>query len=486
MQKNNIIGSQRIATSPLVFKKYDIRGIINQELIIDDIYRITQAIATCFQQQDSTINTLVVGMDGRTHSPHIKEQVCTALQDHGINVIFLGICPTPTFYFANETLPASGGIMITASHNPKQYNGLKLMLHKKNVFDQAIVTIKELFFSHQNFPPATVSGTYQEKDIIEPYIDFLAKQFNHLHAKSIKAVIDCAHGATAAIIPQLVKRMNWAQVHLINSIVDGTFPAHEADPTKEENTRDLQTHIQEHPGYFGVGFDGDGDRMGAVTEHAIPIRNGDELSSLFCQAIKDKIGPFNLVVDIKCSSVLLKQFDQLNIAYTLSPCGVGFLRTIMQQKKALFGGEISCHFCFKDRYFGYDDGIYAMMRLFELIDKAGTTLQACYDNLPSRFCSPELRVACSHEQKWELVEHVKQQVENWPNSTLTTIDGIRLELPHGCITMRASNTEPVLSIRFEGTTQKNLDMITHEFYMLLTPHFDKNYLAQALSIKSIS
>lgn len=475
-----------VATKPLVFKKYDIRGIVDQELFINDIYRITQATAQYFRQEQPALTTLIVGMDGRTHSPEIKKLVCAALQDLGINVIFIGTCPTPVFYYANQVLAAAGGIMITASHNPKEYNGLKLVINKINLFDQAIVAIKELFFSNQHFTLAPQRGTYQEQDIITPYISFLENQFNALKNNNFTAIIDCANGATGTVIPELVNRMNWKNVTLINSTVDGTFPAHEANPTIDENIREIQEFITqkkngERTNCVGIGFDGDGDRMVAVTENGTPIR-GDECYTIMGQALAQEHGPFSMVVDIKCANSLLDLLRSLGITCYFAPCGVGFVREKIRNHNALFGGELSCHYCFNDRYFGYDDGMYAMMRIFELIITKKTTLQTRYEQLPARYFSPELRIPCSQEHKWDIVAAVKQNVASYPDSTLITIDGMRLETPCGCATLRASNTEPLLSLRIEGTNQENLDMLMQEFYTLLLPHVDRTILTKTMNI----
>jgi phosphomannomutase len=464
---------------PAAFKKYDIRGIVGKELITEDMYRLTQSIAAYFKEQSPNLKTVIVGMDGRTHSPLIKEHVCKALLDCGLNVTFIGICTTPLFYFANEILNVQGGVMITASHNPKIYNGLKLMLNKKTVFDHEIQAIKESFFSKINFSSKAKKGFYCEEHIMAHYIRMLSDQFSHLKNKPLKAIIDCAHGATAAIIPELVQQMNWQEVTLMYATVDGEFPAHEADPTKLKNVEELQNKLHQKDGYVGISFDGDGDRMGALTEDGSLLK-GDELTSIFCKAIHDEVGPFKMVVDIKCANALLKQFREWKLNYTLTPCGVGFVRRKMKETNALFGGELSCHFCFNDRYFGFDDGIYAMMRLLEIIDHNQSGLNTLYHQLPKRFCSPEIRLECTHEKKFEIVEKIKEKIEQDAHAQIITIDGIRADYPHGGATVRASNTEPVLSIRFEGTEKENLDLIINEFYKLLQPYFDESYLKKTL------
>jgi len=461
------------------FKKYDIRGIVEKELIIEDTYRLTQAIITHFKQHCPELNHMIVGMDGRIHSPLIKEQVCKAIIDSGINVMFIGVCSTPLFYFANEILNAEGGIMITASHNPKTYNGLKLMLNKKSVFDNEINSIKDLFYNEKPFPTKVQKGTYQEKQLMPDYVRMLSDQFSHLKGKPFKVIIDCAHGATAAIIPELVQQMHWPKTKLMYATVDGNFPAHEADPTKDENVAELRHKIKEKEGYIGISFDGDGDRMAAITEEGALIR-GDELTTLFCQSIKNEVGPFKMVVDVKCASALLKQFQEWELSYTLTPCGIGFVRNAMRKTNALFGGELSCHFCFNDRYFGFDDGIYAMMRLLDILDKEHSRLNTLYRRLPKRYCSPEMRITSTNEQKYLIIEKIKDIVKERSDATLITIDGIRVELPYGCATLRASNTEPVISIRFEGTDEENLDLIINEFYKLLEPYFEKKDITEML------
>ena len=475
MDKKN----QELSMQAETFKKYDIRGIVNKDLIIEDTYKVAQAIAHHFKQKNPNVTDLVVGMDGRIHSPAIKEQICNGLRDSGINVTFIGVCSTPIFYFANETLDADGGIMITASHNPKIYNGLKITFNKKSVFDAEIQAIKDLFFNG-TFSKTLMRGSYNEKSVTDAYIQMLVNNFSHLKNKPINAIIDCAHGATAVVIPELVKQMNWENVKLMYATIDGAFPAHEADPTKPENTKELRQRIKEHNINIGISFDGDGDRMCALTENGT-MMSGDELTTIFCEAIKKEVGPFNLVSDIKCASALLKKLKELDLTCTLTPCGIGFVREAMRKTHALFGGELSCHFCFNDRYFGYDDGVYAMMRLFELLDKQQTKLSTLYNQLPQRFCSPELRLESSHDKKWTIVKEIKNKLAQRDDIKLTTIDGIRAETSYGCATLRASNTEPVISTRFEGSNPSNLNKIISEFYDLLVPYFDESYITNKLS-----
>lgn len=459
------------------FKKYDIRGVVGDEFTLEKTYRLTQAIAHYFLQQQPTMSTVIVGMDGRVHSPAIQSEVCKALQDAGLHVYFLGTCPTPLFYFANHILNAQAGIMITASHNPKEYNGLKLMLNKKSVFDQEIMSIKDWFFSETVFPQSQPRGIFYPINIIETYVNLLAERFAHLKNISIKAVIDCAHGATAVIIPRLVEAMAWQNVEILCGTIDGTFPAHEADPTKEKNMLDVRKTLEHHDGYFGIGFDGDGDRMGAVTQKGALLK-GDELSALFCHHLRQH-GPFTAIVDIKCSNALLEQFKAWDINTLLTPCGIGFVRQAMRTNQALFGGELSCHFCFSDRYFGYDDGIYAMMRLIELCQE--TPLQEQYDQLPPHYCSPDVRLECSHERKHTIIAALHAHLAEQPEIQINTLDGIRASMAHGCVSIRPSNTEPLLSARFEGTSQENLDRIIDDFYILLLPHFEESYLKKMLS-----
>lgn len=461
------------------FKKYDIRGIVGNELTIDAMYQLTIAIAQYFKQQCPHATTVIVGMDGRTHSPAIKEQVCRALIDSGLSVYAIGIVPTPLFYFANHILNAQAGIMITASHNPKDYNGLKLMLEKVSVFDGGIQEIKSRYFSAPTIPEKTVPGSYLELNLNETYIHFLMRQFSHLKNSPISVVFDCAHGATATIVPALVKAMGWHNAHILYGTLDGTFPAHEADPSKEEAMHDLQKFIAQHPAYCGIGFDGDGDRMAAVTEEGIRVQ-GDEHGAIFCQEIGKNIPHCHLIADVKYANAILNTYSQAGMTCTLTPCGVGFVRQAMRAHNAAFGGEISCHYCFADRYFGFDDGIYAALRLLEILHNHNQPLQNLYNALPERYCSAELRLQCSHEAKHTIVKELHNRLALQSDLTISTIDGIRVSNNYGCASIRPSNTEPILSARFEGTSKKNLDRIIDEFYMLLLPYFDEKYLTMTL------
>lgn len=449
---------------------------------MEHVYGLAQAIALYFRQQNPEVRAIAVGMDGRSHSPQIKELVCNALIDCGFDVIFVGICPTPVFSFANETLEVQAGIMITASHNPKAYNGLKIFLNKKYVFNEGIQEIKKIFLDSQTHPtcPCTRKGIYSQQEIIPTYVNILFHQFKHLKDLPIPIVIDCAHGAAAAVIPTLINVMGWTNARLLYATVDGEFPAHEADPTKEKNLTALKKEIKKNDGFFGVSFDGDADRMAAATEHAITITSGDELAAIFCDAMRQEYGDFAVITDIKCSNAIASQMKGWRLKHIMTPCGIAFVRNAMHEHGAIFGGELSCHFCFADRYFGFDDGIYAMMRLVEAMVKSSKTLQELYEALPARYCSPELRIECTHEQKFEIVESLKKQLLNRPNIYLNSIDGIRAEFHHGCASIRPSNTESVVSARFEGSSQQNLDLIMDEFYMLLVPHLDRAYLRSVL------
>lgn len=461
------------------FKKYDIRGIVGNELTIDAMYQLTIAIAQYFKQQCPHLTTVIVGMDGRTHSPAIKELVCKALIDSGLHVYAIGTVPTPLFYFANHILGAQAGIMITASHNPKDYNGLKLMLEKVSVFDEGIQDIKTRYFSNPTISAGAVPGTYLDLTIDETYLTFLTNQFAHLKNSPVNVVFDCAHGATATIIPALVQVMNWQNARILYGTLDGTFPAHEADPSKADSMRDLQQFIAQHPTYCGIGFDGDGDRMAAVTEEGVRVQ-GDEHGAIFCHEIGKTKPHSHVVADVKYANAILDQCARAGMTYTLTPCGIGFVRQTMRKHNAIFGGEISCHYCFADRYFGFDDGIYAALRLLEILHNNAQPLQKLYDALPERYCSSELRLQCSHEAKHEIVKTLHGRLAQRTDVAINTIDGIRVSSAYGCASIRPSNTEPLLSARFEGTSKQNLDRIINEFYMLLLPYFDEKYLTMML------
>ena len=363
--------AQEIFMQDHIFRLYDIRGKVETELPVSQVEALTHAIAYYFKQQKPGITTIAVGADGRTHSPAIKDRVCKALLESGFDVVFVGVCPSPVLYFSLFNLPVDAGIMITASHNGPEYNGLKICLGTESVWGTELQKIKKLYKEHVKLA-CTTHGTYREEPVIDMYVAWLKQHFLHLVGLPVKAVIDCGNGAGGTVMPQLVKAMAWPNVKLLYEQVDGTYPHHEADPTVEENMSDVKELLATSDLQLGIGLDGDCDRMAAMTK-AGQLVQGDKLLAVFAREIIKHHPGATVVFDIKCSAGLPELLSAWKARPVMSPSGHSIIKGAMKKEHALLGGELSCHFFFKDRYFGYDDAFYAMLRLFELL-KDGSTL----------------------------------------------------------------------------------------------------------------
>lgn len=461
-----------------IFRLYDIRGKVGSELPIDQVEALAHAIAYYFKQVKPSVKTIAVGADGRTHSPFIKEAVCKALTQSGLDVVFVGVCPSPVLYFSLHTLPVDAGIMITASHNGPEYNGFKICLGTESVWGAQIQEIKKLYQENAHLSFAHI-GSYTEHPVIPAYVAWLKEHFSHLVGLPLKAVIDCGNGAAGTVMPHLVQAMEWHAVQLLYPEVDGTYPHHEADPTVEENMLDVKQVLATTDMQIGIGLDGDCDRMAAMTKSGQLVQ-GDKLLAVYAREIIKKHPGATIVFDIKCSAGLSEVLNSLQARAHMSPSGHSIIKGAMKSEKALLGGELSCHFFFKDRYFGYDDGFYALLRLCELL-KDGTTLDQLLASFPVKVSTREFRIDCNQQQMACIVSSVHDTFENKPGMELITIDGIRVTTAYGWGMLRASNTQPVLCLRFEASTQEQVQDLKDQFITALMPFYDKAFLVKQLA-----
>ncbi len=468
------------AMEDIIFREYDIRGKVGTELIVEEMADLARAIAFYFVQKNPAVKKVALGMDGRLHSSAIKERVVKGLTESGLDVVFIGVCTTPVMYFAMHTTAVDAGLMITASHNPKEYNGLKIMLGKEGVSGEQIQEIKR-FFRENRVLPAQGKGVYEEKPLIPVYVSWLVEQFKHLKGFKIPAVIDCGNGAGGTVMPDLIKKMGWPHVMLQYGEVDGTYPHHEADPTVEKNMIDVKNILATTNMAVGIGLDGDCDRMAPMTKAGFLVP-GDQLLALYAQKIAQQYPGVNVVCDIKSSSALLETLEKMDAVPRISPSGHSIIKNSMKQYKALLAGELSCHFFFHDRYFGYDDGIYAMLRLFELLYESGKTLDELIATVPKKISSREYRIACDDHKKREIVEMVKSAMLARSDVKAITIDGVRATMSYGWGLVRASNTQPALTLRFESDTYEGLVRVKQDFYDLLKPYFNHDWLGQQIEL----
>ena len=462
-----------------IFREYDIRGIVGPEFKIDEIDNLTRAIITYFKQQNPKTNTIVLGRDGRTHSPEIREHIVRAATQLGVNVLDIGVCPTPVFYFTLFNTEHQSGMIITASHNPGEYNGLKMCLDKKSVWGKEIQKIREIYqFRTFDKTMAEIPGTVTEFDANTAYLNWLTDHFANLKGLDINAVVDCGNGAGGVIMPRLIKEMGWKNVKLLFEEVDGTFPNHEADPTKIANMRDAEKLLQEDDSLVvGLGLDGDCDRMNPLTKNGYLVP-GDKMLALYSQKIIPNNPSACVVFDIKCSSGLIESLDKLGAKPHMAPSGHSIIKEHLYKNKALLAGELSCHFFFNDRYFGYDDGIYAALRLFELLHESKETLDELVAQLPKKINSHELRIPCTDALKNSVVEEVKAQFAKRKDAELIMIDGIRAQTKYGWGLIRVSNTQPAVCLRFESDTDEGLEQIKNDFRQAIDPYFETHLLEE--------
>ena len=463
-----------------IFREYDIRGLVGDELIIEDVYDLGRAIAFYLVQLNSAVKTVIVGMDGRTHSPAIKNNLCRALTESGLNVIFMGVCTSPMMYFATYTVPVDAGIMITASHNPKEYNGLKICLGTQSLWGKQIREIGKLYFEKQHCIPQA-HGTYTEQSVKDAYIAWHAEKFAHLKNADLAAVIDCGNGAAGVVIPEIITTMGWKNIQLLCAEVDGTFPNHGADPVSAKNMQDVKQALETTDAVVGVGFDGDADRMGAMTKDG-ELVPGDKLIALFAQPMVTQYPAMVVVYNVVCSAGLTELLESWGAKTVVTPVGHSIIEENMHIHYALLGGETSCHFFFKDRHFGYDDGVYAMFRLFELLIQSKKTLSQLLTVFPKKVTSPEFRLPCDEGNKYAMVQEMKGLFYQKKNVKILAIDGVRVTTDYGWGIIRASNTQPVLSIRFEANTEQDLQRVKEDFISVLSQYFSDGYLREQLQM----
>lgn len=451
-----------------IFREYDIRGIVGTELIIEEMYHLTYAIISYILKKHPKTSTIIIGMDGRLHSLAIKDEICKALSDLGMHVTFIGICASPVLYFAVHTLKADVGLMITASHNPQEYNGIKICLGNGSVWGAAIQEIKSLYFSlgkktHRSLPK---NGTYREVPVTQSYIAFMTNHFSSLIGMDLAIVVDCGNGTGGTVMPALIEAMKWPHVQLLYPEVDGRYPNHEADPVKEANMADVKKLVTTFDLQLGIGLDGDCDRMAAMTKKGTLVP-GDRLLALFARSILYRHPNASIIADIKSSQTVLDLIRAWNGNPILSPSGHAIIKDCMHRHQALLGGELSCHFFFADRYFGYDDAFYALLRLLEVIHTNKQSLDDMLTCIPTSYSSPEYRIPYDEKLRNSIIKKVKAEFDKRTDMTLITIDGVRATTSYGWGIVRPSNTQPVLCLRFESSSLKGLNHIKNDFIAIL-------------------
>jgi len=434
-----------------IFREYDIRGVVGAELTPALAEKIGRAYGSLAVR--SGAKAVAVGRDGRTSAMQMREALLKGLLGCGLDVVDIGICPTPLLYYALFTLPVGGGVMITASHNPPQYNGFKLCLGKDSMHGAAIQALKA-DIDRGRFESGG-PGRVSEHPIIPDYMAYMKTSFAGVKADKLHAVVDCGNGMGGLVGPDALRLLG-CRVTGMYVDVDGRFPNHHPDPTVVANLQDLIRKVRETKADVGIAYDGDADRIGAVDEKG-DILWGDKLLVLYARdVLKDKPGAA-IISEVKASQVFYDDVVKHGGRSIMWKAGHSLIKAKMKEEKAVLAGEMSGHMFFADRYFGYDDAVYASCRLIEILAKAGRPLSTLLADLPPTVSTPEIRVDCPDDVKFQVVEEAKKQLAR--EHKIIDIDGVRVLFPEGWGLIRASNTQPALVLRFEATSEAALQKI---------------------------
>lgn len=432
--------------SKTIFREYDIRGLVDQDLTEDAVRLVGCALGTEVREQGG--NRVVVGRDCRESGPRFAKAMIAGLNSVGIDVTDLGVVPTPLTYFAAATLPVHGLVMITGSHNPPEYNGLKVGVGKSTLHGDGI---QGLLRRIQAGRFATGSGTVVAHDIVTPYREYVRKNLQ-LGPRKLKVVVDAGNGTGGVIANPLFRSLGVDVVPLFEEM-DGRFPNHHPDPTVEENLAFLKAKVLETGADLGVAYDGDADRVGAVDEKGTVLW-GDQLMILFSRALLAENPGAAIVGEVKCSKTLYDDIAARGGRGIMWKAGHSLIKAKMKEEGALLAGEMSGHIFFAHRWFGFDDGIYSSGRLLELVSRTDRPVSTLLADVPRTFSTPEIRYDCPEEVKFELV----RRAQEWfaARHEAVTVDGVRVIFPDGWGLVRASNTQPLLVLRFEARTPERL------------------------------
>ncbi len=430
-----------------IFREYDVRGVVGANFGADEAALIARAFAetVCDQQRPA----MILARDGRLSSPEIAEAVAGALVREGAQVIDIGMGPTPMLYFAVKHFGAAGGIMITGSHNPPNHNGMKFMPSSGAFYGAQIQSLRQRIASGAFSDKP--HGTLRQEDLRDIYCDRLLRDIDV--SAPLRIGWDAGNGATGEIMTRLCQRLS-GKHWLINECVDGRFPAHHPDPTIPENLAQLIALVRDHALDAGIAFDGDGDRIGVVDDEG-EIWWGDQLLMLFARDILKQRPGATVIADVKASGALFDDISQHGGQPLMWKTGHSLIKSKMAQTGAPLAGEMSGHLFFADHYYGFDDALYAAVRLVQLLASQGQRLSDIRKQLPSRISTPEIRFPCDDARKFHVIDEVKSRLAA-AHRQFNDVDGIRLTQPHGWWLLRASNTQPMLVARCEAISAQAL------------------------------
>jgi len=448
-----------VQPSPSIFKAYDVRGIVPATLNEDVARGLGRAFGSAARAVGQT--TVAVGRDGRLSGPTLAAALIAGLMDAGIEVIDVGLVTTPMLYFAAHTLCQSG-IQVTGSHNPKDYNGFKMVLAGRAIYGDEIQALRQTM--EQESWQLAPGGSVRQADVLPAYRERITGDIQL--ARPMKIVVDCGNGIAGASAPAIFRALGCEVIELFSE-VDGNFPNHHPDPSKPENLRDLIAALQTSDAELGLAFDGDGDRLGIVTKDGQNIFP-DRQMMLFAQDVLARAPGGHIVFDVKCTQRLAPAITAAGGVPVMYKTGHSLIKAQMKQLDAPLGGEMSGHIFFKERWFGFDDGTYAGCRLLEILSRSSDP-SAVLNALPSSYSTPELNVACTEGEPHRLSAQLQALAAETfaAPAQVSTIDGLRVDWPDGFGLIRASNTTPVLVLRFEGQSPEALQRIEATMLNLL-------------------
>ena len=435
-----------------IFRAYDIRGVVKTALRPEVVNLIGNALGTLYPQ----CRKIAVGRDGRLSSKALSEHLISGLRSTGVDVIDIGEVPTPVLYYATHALHTGSGLMVTGSHNPPEYNGIKMVMAEKTLYGDMIQSIYQCIQQHEF---ANGQGQCSVKDILDEYIDYIVNEITLKRPLSI--AIDCGNGVAGPTAARLFKRLGCNVVELFCDI-DGNFPNHHPNPSEPENLEDLIQAVTEQKLDLGLAFDGDGDRVGIVDELG-RILWADRQMILYARDVLSRHPGAEIIFDVKSSRNLAQAIEQAGGKATMWKTGHSFIKNKMKETGALLAGEMSGHIFFKERWFGFDDGLYAAARMLEILATDSRPVSTIFDELPDDVSTPEITVHMEKDgAQHEFIKNFIAQAK-FPDANLSTIDGIRADFADGWGLVRASNTTPALVIRFEAESQHRLNELKDTF-----------------------
>jgi len=435
-----------------IFREYDIRGIVPEQINEFSIKAIASAIAR--KCSDERVNELALGRDGRLSGEKILKLLSKELQSLGINIVNVGEVTSPLLYFAAKKLNSKSGVMITGSHNPKNYNGFKIVIN-----DMPVSGIEMLNLTSKKLNPKDIGFEIMKEDLMDEYIEEVVSQASK-NSKKIKVVVDCGNGSAGEIAPKLMRALGHEVVELFCEI-DGNFPNHHPDPGKVENLQDLIEIVKKEEADLGIAFDGDGDRLGVVSNLG-EIIYPDQLMMIFSRAVLKNSIRKEIVFDVKCTNLLAEIITEAGGIPIMSPTGHFHIKNTLKKTSAPLAGEMSGHIFFNDQWYGFDDGHYSAFRLIEVIKDSTSSLSTMFDQLPKAYSTPEVNINVDEQKKFKIVKDFVSQ-SNFGEGEKITIDGLRVNFNDGWGLLRASNTTPKLVLRFEANSPERLNEIQNIF-----------------------